>query len=359
MFLRITDLSVHYRTRAGDRQGVAVDQVSFDLQAGDIGVLLGPSGCGKTSLLRAIAGLEPLANGQVSIAGSVVATANNRPSGGGRRIGMVFQDFALFPHLSVYDNIAYGLQGWSKVERQARAAEVLTLVELTSHADKYPHQLSGGQQQRVALARALAPKPDLLLLDEPFSSLDVDLRERLSHELREILKRAGATALLVTHDQQEAFAMGDAIGVMRQGRLHQWASAYGVYHEPTSRFVAEFIGDGVFLPARVQVIDGVRMIETPVGRFPLEATSPLQADETCDVLMRADDIVHVDASPTKATILRKAFRGAEFLYTLRLASGHEVLALVPSHHDHHVGEPIGIEAIVDHVVAFPSQPIGA
>jgi len=275
---------------------------------------------------------------------------------------MVFQQFNLFPHLTVLENITLGPVRAKKVTRQeadSRAMGYLERVKIPEQAHKYPGQLSGGQQQRVALARALAPKPDLLLLDEPFSSLDVDLRERLSHELREILKRAGATALLVTHDQQEAFAMGDAIGVMRQGRLHQWASAYGVYHEPTSRFVAEFIGDGVFLPARVQAIDGVRMIETPVGRFPLEATSPLQADETCDVLMRADDIVHVDASPTKATILRKAFRGAEFLYTLRLASGHEVLALVPSHHDHHVGEPIGIEAIVDHVVAFPSQPIGA
>jgi iron(III) transport system ATP-binding protein len=356
MFLSISDLSVHYKTSAGDRRGVAVDRVSFDLQAGDIGVLLGPSGCGKTSLLRAIAGLEPLAAGFVSIAGRRVADANGVIDDGQRRIGMVFQDYALFPHLTVAANVAYGLHRLPATQRTARVHEVLALVELQASADRYPHQLSGGQQQRVALARALAPKPDLLLLDEPFSSLDVDLRERLSHELRSILKRAGATALLVTHDQQEAFAMGDLIGVMRKGQLHQWGNAYSIYHEPHTRFVAEFIGDGVFLPATVQEMDGARMLETPLGRLPLDADSVLPTGGICDVLMRADDIIHVDEAPTKATILRKAFRGAEFLYTLRLGSGHEVLALVPSHHDHQVGEPIGIEAVVDHVVAFPAPP---
>jgi iron(III) transport system ATP-binding protein len=219
-----------------------------------------------------------------------------------------------------------------------------------------PHELSGGQQQRIALARALAPRPRLLLLDEPFSSLDVDLRERLAHEVRGILKAAQATALFVTHDQLEAFAIGDTIGVMHQGRLHQWDDAYTLYHRPATRFVADFIGHGVFAPARI--VDGDRgpRVRTPLGDLSDVEECPVPAaypGGECEVLLRADDIVHDDDSPVKARIERKAFRGSEFLYTLRLASGERVLAHVPSHHDHQLGEWIGIRAEVDHVVTFP------
>ena len=219
----------------------------------------------------------------------------------------------------------------------------------------FAHQLSGGQQQRVALARALAPKPRLLLLDEPFSNLDVELRERLAHELRGILKAAGATALFVTHDQLEAFAIGDVIGVMHEGRLHQWDEAYSLYHRPATRFVADFIGHGVFTPATLHEVDGQIVVDTPVGRLSDVAECPLPGafeGGQCDVLLRADDIVHDDDAPVKAEIIRKAFRGSEFLYTLRLASGHTVMAHVPSHHDHTLGEWIGIRAQVDHVVTF-------
>jgi iron(III) transport system ATP-binding protein len=205
----------------------------------------------------------------------------------------------------------------------------------------------------------LAPQPALLLLDEPFSSLDVDLRERLAHELRAILKAARATALFVTHDQQEAFAMGDVIGVMHQGRLQQWADAYTLYHRPATRFVAEFIGHGVFAPARV-VQDGYSVrVQTPLGDLvdldecPLPSAYP---QGLCDVLLRADDIVHDDHAPLKAEIVRKSFRGSEFLYTLRLDSGLTVMAHVGSHHDHQLGEWIGIRPEVDHVVTFPREP---
>jgi iron(III) transport system ATP-binding protein len=218
-----------------------------------------------------------------------------------------------------------------------------------------PHQLSGGQQQRVALARALAPKPRLLLLDEPFSNLDVDLRERLAHEIRGILKAARATAIFVTHDQLEAFAIGDEIGVMHEGRLHQWDDAYTLYHRPATRFVAEFIGHGVFTPATLREVNDEVVVQTPLGDLTDMAECPLpDAFESgqCDVLLRADDIVHDDDAPVKAEIVRKAFRGSEFLYTLRLASGETVLAHVPSHHDHRIGEWIGIRAQVDHVVTF-------
>jgi iron(III) transport system ATP-binding protein len=220
--------------------------------------------------------------------------------------------------------------------------------------------LSGGQQQRVALARALAPKPELLLLDEPFSNLDVDLRERLAIEIRSILKAANATALFVTHDQMEAFAIGDVIGVMSEGRLHQWDDAYTLYHRPASRFVARFIGHGVFAPAQIVACAHGPCVHTPVGELDDVAGCPLpeafNPQGECDVLLRADDIVHDDASPVKACIERKAFRGSEFLYTLRLASGERVMAHVPSHHDHHVGEWIGIRAEVDHVVTFERVP---
>jgi iron(III) transport system ATP-binding protein len=273
-----------------------------------------------------------------------------------RRIGMVFQDYALFPHLSVADNIAFGISALPRAERQARVQQMLDLVGLGHAAKRAPHQLSGGQQQRVALARALAPQPRLLLLDEPFSSLDVDLRERLAQEVRSILKESGTTALLVTHDQLEAFAVGDVIGVMNQGHLEQWDDAYTLYHRPASRFVAGFIGHGVFAPAQIVACDAGPCVQTPLGELhdmdncPLPEAFPLGE---CDVLLRADDIVHDDASTVRARIERKAFRGSEFLYTLRLESGEQVLAHVPSHHDHHVGEWIGIRAEVDHVVTFP------
>ena len=211
-----------------------------------------------------------------------------------------------------------------------------------------PHQLSGGQQQRIALARALAPAPRLLLLDEPFSSLDVDLRERLAQDVRSILKQHGTTALVVTHDQLEAFALGDLIGVM-----------HTLYHRPASRFVAQFIGHGVFAPARIVPNGHGYKVETALGPLKDVSGNPLPpafADDECEVLLRADDVIHDDASPVKARIERKTFRGAEFLYALRLPGGEPLLALVPSHHDHAVGEWIGIRPEVDHVVTFAKQP---
>ncbi|MBP7421619.1 MAG: ABC transporter ATP-binding protein, partial [Burkholderiaceae bacterium] len=245
MFLAVSHLDVRYAARPQP----AVSDVSFGLRQGDIGVLIGPSGCGKTTLLRAVAGLETVAAGEISLSGKVVSSAGRTVAPEARRIGMVFQDYALFPHLDIGRNVAFGIHHLPKAERAARVAEVLELVGLGGAEARFPHELSGGQQQRVALARALAPKPQLMLLDEPFSNLDVELRERLAHEVRGILKAAQATALFVTHDQLEAFAIGDAIGVMHEGRLHQWDSAYTLYHQPATRFVADFIGHGVFTPA--------------------------------------------------------------------------------------------------------------
>ncbi len=376
MFLEVKNLHVSY----GNSTTEAVGGVSFGLRAGDIGVLIGPSGCGKTTLLRAVAGLERASAGTVLLSKTIVSSETVHLAPESRRIGMVFQDYALFPHMDVAHNVAFGIHHLPKDQRMARVAEVLALVDLPDAGKRYPHELSGGQQQRVALARALAPKPQLLLLDEPFSNLDVDLRERLAHELRAILKKANATALFVTHDQLEAFAIGDLIGVMHEGKLHQWADAYTLYHRPATRFVADFIGHGVFSKATVELHDehgghenhgnhenhenhrktGIGLhkhVVTPLGELHDISPAVLEALPVgeCDVLLRADDIVHDDNAPTKAQIIRKAFRGSEFLYTLKLKTGETVVAHVPSHHDHQLGEWIGIRAEVDHVVTFERE----
>ena len=352
MFLEVSQLDVRYANRAQ----AAVQGVTLGLAAGEIGVLIGPSGCGKTTLLRAVAGLESVSAGSIKLDGELVGTPGRSLAPEQRRIGMVFQDYALFPHLNVARNVAFGIHDLPRAEQQQRVRECLALVGLDGSEARYPHELSGGQQQRVALARALAPRPRLMLLDEPFSNLDVDLRERLAHEVRGILKSANATALFVTHDQLEAFAIGDQIGVMDGGRLHQWDDAYALYHRPASRFVAQFIGHGVFAPAQIVACAHGPCVHTPVGELDDPAECPLPdafPNGECDVLLRADDIVHDDAAPVRARIVRKAFRGSEFLYTLQLAGGLTVMAHVPSHHDHAMGEWIGIRAQVDHVVTFP------
>ncbi len=345
------------RVSLGYGRNPVVSDIDFAVETGEIACLLDPSGCGKTTLLRAIAGFEPLAAGEITLDGKVVSQPGRSLPAEQRRIGMVFQDYALFPHLSIEANIAFGLRRWPADEVATRVQALLTTIGLDGLGKRYPHELSGGQQQRVALARALAPRPRLVLLDEPFSNLDVDLRERLSMEVREILKREGSTGILVTHDQHEAFAMADRIGILSAGRLQQWDSAYNLYHRPANRFVADFIGEGAFLPGRL--LDAER-VDIELGA--LRSRTPLTGAPCCpdctpgdgvEVLLRPDDVVHDDGSPYKAEVIHRAFRGAEILYTLRLPSGASVLSLAPSHHDHPVGESIGIRLDVDHVITFP------
>ncbi|MBP9147994.1 MAG: ABC transporter ATP-binding protein [Rhodoferax sp.] len=334
-----------------------ISDLSFSLARGEIGCLLGPSGCGKTTALRCIAGFEPIQSGEILIAGDRVSGTAIMLAAEKRRIGMVFQDYALFAHLTVAGNVGFGLPERQKPVAKARVEELLALVGLAQHAHKYPHQLSGGQQQRVALARALAPRPRLLLMDEPFSNLDVELRERLSIEVRDILKREATTALIVTHDQHEAFSLADRVGVMHQGRIQQWDTPYNLYHQPANRFVADFVGQGAMLSGEVLNSQQVR---TELGV--LDGFVPLECNEggcagctrSChvDVMLRPDDIVHDDDSSLQAEVENKAFRGAEFLYTLKLPSGQRALSLVPSHHNHAIGEKIGIKLSADHVVAF-------
>lgn len=347
--LVVSQLTHRYPPRGREPARDTLHGVSFSVESGRVGCLLGPSGCGKTTLLRCVAGLERIGGGSIRIGDRVVADGRTHIDPEHRGVGVVFQDYALFPHLSVRDNVGFGLAKLSRGEREKLVDEALSLVHLRDAGHTYPHELSGGQQQRVALARALVVKPQLVLFDEPFSNLDIETRQRLSAEVRATLLEANATALLVTHDQYEAFALADEIGVLRDGALMQWDTAYNLYHKPASRFVADFVGEGVFLP--VTVIDTHR-VDSELGTLQLTTPTKRTNGERIDLLLRPDDVVHDDASLTTAKVLARAFRGAEFLYTLELPSGRSVLALVPSHHNHRIGEAIGIRVELDHVVAF-------
>ena len=327
-----------------------VQDLSLHLNQGDIACLLGPSGCGKTTSLRAIAGFEPLQAGEIRLSGEVISSRDYTLPPEKRHIGMVFQDYALFPHLTVAQNVAFGIRQHPRHEQLT--AELLELVKLGELGKRYPHELSGGQQQRVALARALAPEPRLLLLDEPFSNLDGELRRRLSMEVRDILKTRGTSAILVTHDQEEAFAVSDHVGVFQGGRLQQWDTPFNLYHEPLTPFVASFIGQGYFIrgqlltPDTVQtelgILNGNRAYRWPIG-------------SAVDVLLRPDDVVPDAESALQARVSGKTFLGAATMYRLQLPTGSQLEALFPSHADHQPGDLVGIRIAADHLVLFPAQ----
>ena len=343
MILNVADLYLSFGRTA------VLQGFGFDLAAGEIACLLGHSGCGKTTALRAVAGFEQPERGRIALQERTLSDGRLFVPPHLRRIGMVFQDYALFPHLNVADNIAFGLSGHSAEARKARVAELLSLIGLPDYGGHYPHQLSGGQQQRVALARALAPKPELVLLDEPFSNLDADLRTRLSKEVRSLLKQEKTSALLVTHDQQEAFAMADKIGIMADGRLQQWDTPYNLYHNPATPAIAGFIGQGVLLRGQMS---GSHCVRLALGEFCGVVPHHCQSCREVDVLLRPDDVVHDDNSPVSAEVLDKDFKGSYFIYTLKLDSGETVLAHVPSHHNHPIGSRIGIRLELEHLIAF-------
>ncbi len=344
--LAITDLCVEYEGLA------AVRNLDLHMNSGDFGCLLGPSGCGKTTALRAIAGLEPIGPGEIRIDGECVSGPGCEVAPERRKVGMVFQDNTLFPHLDVRGNVAFGLRKLSRHEQQARVDEMLDLMGLGGLANRYVHELSGGQRQRVALARALAQRPRLVLLDEPFSSLDSDLRERLGREVRQVLRELEITALLVTHDQNEAFALADQIGVMYEGALLQWDTAYNIYHEPNNRFVAKFVGQGIFLRGHQ---GGPETVATELGELRGNRAYPYPANTRVDVLLRPDDIVIDPHSGYQARVSSRAFMGANILYSLTLASGNQILSLAPSHIDYTIDDYVGVKVEADHLVVFAAQ----
>ncbi len=346
--LQLDRVQVSY---AGQR---VLDNLSCQVRAGEIVSLLGSSGSGKTTALRAIAGFEPLQAGSIHLRQQRIADATGGLPPEQRAIGMVFQDYALFPHLTVADNVAFGLHQLPPVQRTERVVRLLAAVDLTHLGSRYPHELSGGQQQRVALARALAPSPALLLLDEPFSNLDIELRERLSLAVRDLLQAEQVTAILVTHDQHEAFAMSDQIGLMHQGRILQWDTPYNLYHKPKTRFVADFIGQGEFILGQV-LAEGTLATEfgilQPGAHTPLE-TSGCGSEQWVDILLRPDDVVPDTQGPIQARIVEKAFKGAEILYTLHSRQQTRLLSLFPSHHNYAVGDTVRLRIEAKHVICF-------
>ena len=327
---------------------LAVDDLSFTVEEGAIVALLGPSGCGKTTTLRIIAGFEQPDAGTVTIRGTVMAGPGRMVPPEGRGVGIVFQDYALFPHLTVADNVAFGLQHLGRAARRERIASILELVALSDMARRYPHELSGGQQQRVAVARALAPAPSLLLLDEPFSNLDADLRAQMRDEVENILRATGTTAIFVTHDQEEAFTLADRVGVLHRGRMEQLAAPEAVYHHPATQFVAEFVGAADFLPGLVTP-DG---IVTEVGTF--ANVDRLEPGQHVRVMVRPDDITFAPERDGTGIITRRYFRGSETLYCIRLPSGHRVHSSQPSSSTFSAGLRVRAEAQLLHVVAFPT-----
>lgn len=344
LLLNLRNLSCGYQDQR------VVQNLNLHLNAGDIGCLLGPSGCGKTTTLRAIAGFEPVFEGEIELAGEVISRAGFTLAPEKRRIGMVFQDYALFPHLTVEDNVAFGIR--KHPERERITGELLELVKLGQLAKRYPNELSGGQQQRVSLARALAPEPALLLLDEPFSNLDGELRRRLSLEVRDILKARGTSAVLVTHDQEEAFAVSDQVGVFKNGNLEQWDTPYNLYHEPATPFVASFVGQGYFIRGQQVCPDTV---QTELGLIRGNRAYAWPEGSAVDVLLRPDDIVPAPEGELKALVTGKTFLGAATLYRLQLPTGTQLEAIFPSHADHQPGQHVGIRVAADHLVVFPAH----
>ena len=331
-----------------------LNDFSIKVVQGEIVALLGPSGCGKTTTLRAILGFEPVRQGEIRIAGEVMSRPGFSVPPERRPIGMVFQDPALFPHLTVGQNIAIGIRRESKTYQNQVVRKLLEIIGLENCLSRYPHELSGGQQERVALARALAPRPRLLLLDEPFASLDIDLRERLSLEVRNILKEIGSTAVVVTHHQDEAFAMGDQVGIMKGGAILQWDTPFNIYHRPISRQVASLVGRGVFIEG---VLRGEGAFDTEIGRVQDGHNAyPHPSGTRMDILLRPDDVVIDPEGEISATVVEKAFKGDDTLYTLRLASGTQLLAMASSHRDLEIDEETRLSLDLEHLVAFLRTP---
>ncbi|MFT4891849.1 MAG: iron(III) transport system ATP-binding protein [Halobacteriales archaeon] len=342
----------------------AVEDLSLSVREGEILTLLGPSGCGKTTTLRLVAGLERPDDGEVRLDGESVAGQGRYTAPETRDVGVVFQEFALFPHLTAEENVAFGLEDWPAAERKARVDELFDLVGLEAQRGAYPDELSGGQQQRVALARSLAPKPSILLLDEPFSNLDVDLRVEMREEVRRILKDAGVTAISVTHDQEEALSLSDRVAVMHEGAIEQVGPPERVFQEPESRFVAGFLGHASFLSGYVS--DDV--VHTAVGEVAVDLINGLTTEYEAtriDVLVRPDDVAArpVDRGDGRATrsdpdgeVIYRQYLGPTVLYRVELQSG-DVVECMHNHTEQlPVGAPVDVEVTADHELAWFPKP---
>ena len=328
-----------------------IDRVSLSLKQGDILGLLGPSGCGKTTLLRLIAGFDRPLAGKISLLGKPVASSRVFVPPEQRDVGIVFQDYALFPHLKVIDNIAFGLkhrQFQKKGNVQQRLLEAISLVQLEGLQNRYPHQLSGGQQQRVALARALAPEPTLILLDEPLSNLDIQVRVQLRADIRRILKYSGSSAIFVTHDREEAFSICDWVGVLHDGNLEQLGTPEMLYRTPQSRFVAEFVTQANFIPARWKSGEW----DTEIGSFPID---PSQSRDWADIMIREEDLQLKPQEEGIATVDDRQFLGREYRYILQTASGQELRSRMTTTHPIPIGAKVAIDVAPNSWQVFPAK----
>src|SRR5918999_285357 len=319
----------------------AVDDAQLCVERGEFVALLGPSGCGKTTLLRLIAGFETPDAGEIRVADRTVADGRTWVPAERRRVGMVFQDYALFPHLTIAENVGFGL---GRKERASRVPIMLALVDLCGLGGRYPHELSGGQQQRVALARALAPGPELVLLDEPWSNIDPHLRTLLRDEVAQILRKVDVTVVLVTHDREEAFSLADRIALMRDGTIVQAGPAEELYLEPATRWAAEFVGAGNFLAGRV--VDG--RVETPVGAFPANGSSGAPG---ANVLVRPE-LLELEPDPAgPAEVVAREFRGHDVFYRV-LLDGVELVSQRPSTEVVPLGSRVSIRLHASRVPVF-------
>ncbi|MEN8040219.1 MAG: ABC transporter ATP-binding protein [Actinomycetota bacterium] len=324
--IEVTDATVRYGSTT------AIDRLNLTVDEGSLVAIVGPSGCGKTTALRSIAGFEQLAEGTISIRGSIASDKTKTVPPEQRKVGMVFQEYALFPHISVAENVGYGVRG---SHRGHRVAEVLELVGLQGHGARFPHELSGGEQQRVALARALAPEPDVVLLDEPFSNLDAPQRERMRRELRKILKTARVTAILVTHDQAEALAIADAIAVMRDGQILQSGTPDDVYEAPVDTWVAQFLGDATLFNGSVR--NG--KIATTLGPI----TAGLPDGSRATVMVRPEWLLPTKNDSGVGLVVDREFYGHDQRVEIRFPDDTIVDALVPTRKAIHVGDTVDIE----------------
>jgi iron(III) transport system ATP-binding protein len=332
----------------GGQAKPAVSDLSFAVNHGEILALLGPSGCGKTTTLRLIAGFERHQEGQICLAGRTVSSADYCVPPEKRNVGIVFQDYALFPHLTVWDNVRFSFNSRSGKHNDTIRSMLLT-VGMLDLRDRYPHELSGGQQQRLALARALAPGPKILLLDEPFSSLDADLRVQMRREVRNILHATETTTIFVTHDQEEAFAFADKVGVLQDGRLEQFDTPEKIYHTPATRFIADFVGEADFIPGAI-VQSGV--VETDLGLFPSYSLVPEGAE--VEVMIRPDDVkIRPSTEQTNGEVLQRTFHGSINSYTVRLDRGTVLHSDQPSTLLYDPGTRVHVQLEVEHVVVFP------
>ncbi|THE62799.1 ABC transporter ATP-binding protein [Salinadaptatus halalkaliphilus] len=334
-----------------------ISDLSVSVHDGEILTLLGPSGCGKTTTLRLIAGLEKPSDGQIRLQDVDVAGNGQFVAPENRGVGVVFQEFALFPHLTARENVAFGLKEWPAEKRETRVTELLELVGLASHGEHYPEELSGGQQQRIALARSLAPEPEMLLLDEPFSNLDVDLRVEMREEVRRIIKEAGVTAISVTHDQEEALSISDRVAVMNEGDIEQIDRPERVFQDPKSRFVAGFLGHASFLSGAVEGDH----VDTAIGRVLRDDVNGLahHYDGTeIDLLVRPDDVTAYPASTPESNgqVVYRRYLGPTVLYRVELDSG-ETIECMHNHSDRiDLDERVAVRVTADHDLAwFPAN----